>query len=95
MRWDGRGPRTLSLLLVALALLAVAGHPAALAEAAPFADRTALALVLLGAIGGTAHGIGHASQNWLLRRLALPWVAWALLAAGGLWLAYRLFDATL
>lgn len=85
---EGPGPRLLSLFLVALTGLAVALRPAVLGDGASIADRVALALALVGAIGGAAHGIGHRSQNWLLRRAAIPWVAWAMMAAGGLWLGF-------
>jgi hypothetical protein len=85
---DGPGPRLLSLLLVALVALAIVLQPSVLGDGASIADRVALALALVGAIGGAAHGFGHRSQNWLLRRAAIPWVAWASMLGGGLWLTF-------
>jgi predicted membrane protein len=85
---DRRNARGISLLLAALVAIVLVLRPAARADGASIADRAALALALIGAIGGIAHGIGHLSERWLLRRAAQPWLAWIAMAAGGAWLAW-------
>mgnify|MGYP001598461846 FL=1 len=81
-----RAARPISGLLVALVAVVVLWHPTARSDDAGVADRIALALALVGAIGGISHGIGHQSERWLLPRLATPRIAWPLMAGGALWL---------
>ncbi|HUN50190.1 MAG TPA: cyd operon YbgE family protein [Candidatus Sulfotelmatobacter sp.] len=81
-----RVARPISGVLAALVAVVVLWHPTARGDDAAIADRIALALALVGAIGGISHGIGHQSERWLLPRLATPRVAWPLMTAGGLWL---------
>ena len=88
---DDRYTRGISLLLAVLTGVVLVLRPAARADGAAIVDRVALALALIGIIGGIVHGIGHRSDRWLLQRAAKPWFAWGFMLAGGAWLAWSEF----
>lgn len=78
--------RAVSFGLTLAAAIVLAVKPLAFGDLASVPDRIALAVVLVGMVGGITHGAGHRSERRLVRWTARPIVAWPAMGLGALWL---------
>ncbi len=85
----GRRLALVSLLLSAAAAAILLARPELRVDHAPWADRVALALVVVGIIGGFIHGIGFAPARHLSRLAADPRFSWPAMVLGLAWLIWR------
>lgn len=85
----GRGLGLISLLLSAAAAATLAARPELRIDGAPWPDRIALALVVVGIIGGFIHGSGFTVTRRLARFAADPRFSWPAMILGLAWLVWR------
>jgi hypothetical protein len=83
---NGMAGRAVSCGLSLAAAVVLALKPLVLGDLASVPDRIALAVVLVGMVGGIAHGAGQKSERRVLRWTAHPAVAWPAMGLGALWL---------
>ncbi len=74
--------RIASLVLTGAALVFLVVEGRALGDSLSWTERTGLALLLAGSVGGFAHGAGIAASGAIVRFVAVPGFAWPAIVLG-------------